>query len=115
MATAPNPDNKNTYQQVLNALNADSKVKYEVTDTGGGVYKAKCGSLGMNILCGCCAQYYEFTIDCSQADKITYKSDVPCGGWWGGAIGAQKNNNEKNRLGSALRAQFPGLTVAETK
>jgi hypothetical protein len=100
-----------TKSRVIAALNTSSSVSYEVRDLGGGIFSATAGSLAMNVLCGCCAQYYEYTIDCSAPEQITYRSEVCCGGFLGGVIGMAMNDAENNRVGEALRKQFPGATV----
>jgi hypothetical protein len=97
---------------VIAALKTSSNdSSYEVRDLGGGVYSATAGVLAMNVLCGCCFQYYEYTIDCSDPGKVTYRSDVCCGGFWGGAIGVAKNQRENKRVEEGLRKQFPGQKV----
>ena len=104
-----------TTKAIANALNAGNNLNYTVTQQQGETFVAECGSLGMNILCGCCAQYYKYVITVGSNGEITFYSDVPCGGWWGGAIGAAKTKNETQRVEAALAGAFAGRTVRKMK
>lgn len=92
-------------QNLIQALSVGSRI-YHVVPLGNGRYSAQCGSLPLNILCGCFAQYYAYTIDLSNPDAIQVISAVPCGGFWGGAIGVAKNNAETARVRKALAASY---------
>lgn len=84
--------------------------RYTVTTVSEGVYHIESGNLCMNILCGCCAQYYAFDIRVTT-NQVQVVSTVPCGGFWGGAIGVSKNRSETSRIKSALPKAFPGHQV----
>jgi len=89
------------------ALNNNYNHRYNITAaTPGVLYQIQDGDLCMNIWCGCFAQYYAFDIHL-RADRtdVLVTSTVPCGGFWGGAIGVSKNNAEKRRVQQVLQSQ----------
>lgn len=84
--------------------------QYTVSTQSPNVHHIECGSLGMNILCGCCAQYYAFDVTVSDS-QVRVVSTVPCGGFWGGVIGIAKNDAETKRVKQVLTRVFPGRQV----
>lgn len=92
-------------EDIKTILNSGN-LEYIVKEVGPHTYEATCGTLSMNILCGCCAQYYDYRIEIRDGTQVQITSTVPCGGWWGGAIGASKTRRETERLQKELTSAF---------
>ena len=99
-ATTPTESTVITIADIQRAVNTPN-IQYNVHPAAGEAndknFEAERGSLALNILCGCCLQYFKFTIFVTDAQTIRLQSAVPCGGFWGGAIGVARNNKEKER------------------
>lgn len=83
---------------------------YDVATVGPNAFRIESGELCMNILCGCCAQYYAYDI-VIHPQQVIVKATVPCGGWWGGAIGASKTKNETQRIRSIMQNALQSGTL----
>jgi hypothetical protein len=81
-------------------------INYSIVTIGPDVFVAERGDLVLNILCGCCLQYFKFCIDASNPQSIVVVSQVPCNGFWGGLIGMARNDSEKRRVQAALQQVF---------
>ena len=97
--------------RVLDCLARSGGPRYDVFAKGTNLYHIKSGHLSTNIILGCCGQCYKFDLDFGVEGRLILRSTVPCNGWWGGAIGAGKESNEKARVASVLANAFPERQV----
>jgi hypothetical protein len=86
-------------------------VRYSIRTLGGNVYHLKAGHLSTNIAFGCCGQCYKYDVDLSNSQLVIVHSTVPCNGWWGGAIGAGKEDNQAKEVKNLLQKEFSDRRV----
>jgi hypothetical protein len=91
--------------QLHEALRNHSK-HYEIKAVAPNSYHLECGDLCGNIMLGCFMQYYAYQVDVVSPKHLSVESTVPCGGFWGGAIGVAKNNRETKEMNSLLQNAF---------
>jgi FtsZ-binding cell division protein ZapB len=102
-------------QKVTSALAAGNK-KYKIVGIGNDVYRAKCGSVFMKILFGCCTEYYQYDINLGHTSKamVIVQCTSVCNGWLGGCVGARKTKGETERVKQLLSQAFPSRQVYST-
>jgi hypothetical protein len=85
--------------------------KYKLASVRKDVYHVKRGSVFMNFLLGCCAEYYEYEINLMNEKTVTVNCTSVCNGRLGGYAGVTKTKKETERVKSLLSQAFPGRQV----